>query len=348
MTPSSIHVIDSHTAGEPTRVVTAGFPDLAGANLADKLHDLKTHFDHYRAAVINEPRGSDVLVGALLCEPDNPSSSTGVIFFNNVGYLGMCGHGTIGVVKTLAHLGKLNVGQHYIDTPVGTVTVELHEDDTVSVHNVPSYRHQVDVRVDVPSYGQVTGDVAWGGNWFFLVDVDTLPFSVHIDLNQVDELAILSETIRQALREGHISGADSAEIDHIELFTHKTEIDADAQNFVLCPGAAYDRSPCGTGTSAKLACLAADGKLAEGARWRQASVIGSIFEGHYQLIRNSVDAGKIRPTIRGQAHITAVSELLLSPEDPFCWGITHTDVTSSNDATAIMRTSSDVLQETSL
>ncbi|MEM6432008.1 MAG: proline racemase family protein [Deinococcota bacterium] len=329
---SSIHVIDSHTAGEPTRVVTAGFPELTGDTLADKLDDLKTHFDHYRAAIINEPRGSDVLVGALLCDPDNPTSSAGVIFFNNVGYLGMCGHGTIGVVETLAHLGRLSVGQHHLDTPVGTVTVNLHEDGTVSVHNVPSYRRHTAVQVEVPGYGQVTGDVAWGGNWFFLVDVDSLPFQVHINLSRVDSLTSLSEAVRQALRNANITGEDNAEIDHIELCTHTTDVDADAQNFVLCPGTAYDRSPCGTGTSAKLACLAADGKLAEGVRWRQASIIGSMFEGHYELICDGGDAGKIRPTIRGRAHITAQSELRLSPEDPFCWGITDANISTGNTA----------------
>lgn len=312
-----ISVIDSHTAGEPTRVVTGGFPDLSG-RLADQLSQLKTHFDHYRAAVINEPRGSDVLVGALLCEPDNATSSAGVIFFNNVGYLGMCGHGTIGLVKTLEFIGRITPGDHRIDTPVGTVTATLHEDGSVSVRNLPSYRYRKDVHVDVPHYGLVTGDVAWGGNWFFLVDVDKRNVAPEMRREQLEPLIHFSEAIRQALVTNGITGANGAEIDHIELFTHHAT-DADSQNFVLCPGSAYDRSPCGTGTSATLACLAADGLLAAGTPWRQTSIIGSQFVGHYQL--DVSDVSRILPTITGNAFVTATAELIVSDSDPFAWGI---------------------------
>jgi len=319
-----ISVIDSHTAGEPTRVVTRGFPVLSGT-LSDKLAQLKTRFDHYRSAVINEPRGSDVLVGALLCEPDNESSSAGVIFFNNVGYLGMCGHGTIGLVKTLEFMERLAPGNHRIDTPVGTVTATLHEDGSVSVHNVPSYRYKKAVQVDVPGDGVVTGDVAWGGNWFFLVDVDDLGFAPEMTPDRLEPLTHFSERIRVALVKNGITGANDAEIDHIELFTHHANDadsqnnDADSQNFVLCPGSAYDRSPCGTGTSAKLACLAADGLLTEGALWRQNSIIGSQFVGQYQ--RDMNDKSRIHPTITGKAFVTATAELLVQEDDPFAWGI---------------------------
>lgn len=312
-----ISVIDSHTAGEPTRVVTGGFPELSGG-LPDKLEHLKNHFDHYRAAVINEPRGSDVLVGALLCEPDNADSSAGVIFFNNVGYLGMCGHGTIGLVKTLEFLQRIAPGDHRIDTPVGTVTATLHDDGQVSVRNVPSYRHAKGVRVDVPGYGVVTGDVAWGGNWFFLVDVDGLAFAPQMTQETLEPLTHFSETMRQALVKNGITGAGGADIDHIELFTHHVK-DADSQNFVLCPGGAYDRSPCGTGTSAKLACLAADGLLAENTPWQQASIIDSQFTGQYQ--RDPADPTRVHPLITGRAFITATAELIVDDRDPFAWGI---------------------------
>jgi len=332
-----ISVIDSHTAGEPTRVITSGFPELSGT-LADKLRQLKTHYDHYRTAVINEPRGSDVLVGALLCEPDNEDSSAGVIFFNNVGYLGMCGHGTIGLVKTLEFMRRITPGDHRIDTPVGTVTATLHDNAQVSVRNIASYRHAKSVQVAVPGYGVVTGDVAWGGNWFFLVDVDELAFAPELRRELLEPLTHFSEQIRVSLIKNNITGKNGAGIDHIELFTHHVNgadnngadsngadsngadnNGADSQNFVLCPGSAYDRSPCGTGTSAKLACLAADGILAEDTPWRQNSIIGSQFVGHYQ--RDAGDMHRILPTITGEAFVTATAELIVSDSDPFAWGI---------------------------
>src|SRR5215216_5221114 len=152
-----VGVIDSHTAGEPTRVVVSGGPDLGGGAVAQRLEVFREKFDRFRSAVVNEPRGSDVLVGALLVAPADPTCAAGVIFFNNVGYLGMCGHGTIGLVATLRHMGLIGRGTHRIETPVGVVAAELHENGEVSVTNVPAYRKAKGVRV-----GGVVGDVAWG------------------------------------------------------------------------------------------------------------------------------------------------------------------------------------------
>ena len=307
-----IRVIDSHTEGEPTRVIIEGGPDLGHGSLADRRERFRREFDHYRSAVVNEPRGSDPVVGALLVPPIDPSSATAVIFFNNVGYLGMCGHGTIGVAATLAHLGRLKAGIHRIETPVGVVSAELHGSGDVSVSNVPSYRLRKNVAVDVDGYGRVTGDVAWGGNWFYLVNDSR----EELDLSRVEHLTELTWTIRQSLERNHITGSDGAVIDHVELFGPPRRPDADSRNFVLCPGKAYDRSPCGTGTSAKMACLHEDGKLAEGKTWRQESIVGSLFEGHVQVVDNA-----IRPTIRGSAYINAEATLLLDDCDPFRWGI---------------------------
>jgi 4-hydroxyproline epimerase len=261
---------------------------------------------------VNEPRGSDPVVGALLLPPIDPSSAAAVIFFNNVGYLGMCGHGTIGVVATLAYLGRLKVGIHRIETPVGLVSAELHRSGDVSVSNVSSYRLKKNVAVDVDGYGRVTGDVAWGGNWFFLVNDS----SEELDLKRVEHLTALTWAIRQSLERNRITGTDGAMIDHVELFGPPRRPDADSRNFVLCPGKAYDRSPCGTGTSAKMACLYEDGKLAEGKIWRQESIVGSLFEGQVKIVDNA-----IRPTIRGSAYINAEATLLLDDCDPFRWGI---------------------------
>ncbi len=165
-----ISVIDSHTAGEPTRVVIAGGPDLGGGSMAERLAVFRDQHDDFRSAVVNEPRGSDVLVGALLCEPVDPSCAAGVIYFNNVGYLGMCGHGTIGLMATLAHLGRIHAGEHRVETPVGTVGATLSHSGEVTITNVAAYRHAKNVEIDVQGYGRMHGDVAWGGNWFFLVE----------------------------------------------------------------------------------------------------------------------------------------------------------------------------------
>jgi len=304
-----ITVVDTHTGGEPTRVVVEGGPDLGTGPLAERRARFQENFDRYRSAIANEPRGSDVMVGALLCPPVDPAAAAGVIFFNNVGCLGMCGHGTIGLIVALAHLGRIGPGEHRLETPVGVVTATLSPDGEVSVANVASYRARPAVTVDVLGHGPVTGDIAWGGNWFFLVrggDWD-------LRLANVEALTDRSWRIRQA-----VNAAGHPEVDHVELFGPPTQAGADSRNFVLCPGKAYDRSPCGTGTSAKLACLAADGKLAEGAVWVQESIIGSTFRGSYRH-----DGDRILPTITGTAHVNAETTLLLDPEDPFCWGIRH-------------------------
>lgn len=310
--PQTIRVIDSHTAGEPTRIVVDGSPDLGTGTLAERLQILKRQHDWLRTATICEPRGSDVLVGALLCQPFDPTCAVGTIFFNNVGYLGMCGHGTIGLIVTLAHLGKIVPGDHSIETPIGIVTATLHSNGTVTVKNVPSYRFNSDVLIDVPGIGNVHGDIAWGGNWFFLVE----DHGQELTRGNIDCLTEYAWKIRQALDANGIAGKNGAEIDHIELFAPSPSADADGINFVLCPGKAYDRSPCGTGTSAKMACLCADGKLKPGQVWRQRGILGTIFEGAIDIVDNQVV-----PSITGTAYITAESMLILNEADPFRTGI---------------------------
>ncbi len=302
-----IHVIDSHTAGEPTRIVVSGGPALPRGSVAQQLEALRQHHDSFRSAVVNEPRGSDVLVGALLVESSDRTCATGVIFFNNVGYLGMCGHGTIGLIATLSHLGRIRPGDHKIETPVGIVTATLREDGSVSVTNVPSYRKAKDVTVQSPEIGMITGDVAWGGNWFYLVE----KHGKRMQLADVEMLTEFSWRLRQA-----VNAQGFPEVDHIELFGPPSDARANSRNFVLCPGKAYDRSPCGTGTSAKLACLAADGKLAEGGQWVQESVIGTRFTGTYRR-----EGANIIPTITGIAFVNGEATLLLDEKDPLCWGL---------------------------
>ena len=307
-----IAILDSHTGGEPTRLVLDGGPDLGDGTITEKLKVFRTRNDRWRAAIVNEPRGSDAMVGALLCAPSDKSCDVGVIFFNNVGYIGMCGHGTIGLVASLAHLGRIRPGVVRVETPVGIVSAELLHSGDVVVANVPSYRKHKDVAVEVPELGVVLGDVAWGGNWFFLVEQHGLD----IRLSNLDSLTAYGRRVRAALASRGVSGDNGAEIDHIELFARTDPAEGDARNFVLCPGNAYDRSPCGTGTSAKLACLFEDGKLREGEEWRQQGILGSVFRGHVK-----VQDGRIFPFIRGSAHVTSEGSLLIDPNDPFGWGI---------------------------
>jgi len=280
--------------------------------LAERQERFRSQYDSFRSAVVNEPRGSDVIVGALLCEPVDRACAAGVIFFNNVGYLGMCGHGTIGLVVSLAHLGRIRPGVHRIETSVGEVSALLHESGEVTVNNIASYRSAAGVTVNVPGHGQVRGDVAWSGNWFFLVQ----DHKMELKLANVDELTHFTWAIRKALRDNRIAGDDGKEIDHIELFSPSNKTGVNSKNFVLCPGKAYDRSPCGTGTSAKLACLYLDGKLREGQVWKQESIVGSVFEGTI-----AVRDGKLYPSIKGSAFVNAESDLVLDPRDPLCMGI---------------------------
>lgn len=305
-----LNIIDSHTGGEPTRVVVGGGPELGGGTVADKLSVLRREYDPFRAAIVNEPRGSDVIVGALAVEPTDSSCVAGVIFFNNVGYLGMCGHGTIGLVATLAYLGRIGPGDHRIETPVGLVTATLHSTGDVSVANVPSWREKKGLTVQVPGIGPVTGDVAWGGNWFFLSDSN----GNQLSLANTEALTEFTWRIRQA-----VNAQGFPEVDHVELFGPPTVPGAHSRNFVQCPGKAYDRSPCGTGTSAKLACLAADGLLAEGQPYVQESIIGSTFTGRFRWLDRA--SGKVAPVITGRAFVNAEATLLLDEQDPFCWGL---------------------------
>ncbi len=307
-----IDVIDSHTEGEPTRVVVGGWPEPVGRTMLERREYMEANQDHYRSAVVREPRGHDAIVGALLTPPERSNAVAGVVFFNDVGYLGMCGHGLIGVVRTLHHLGRIAPGHIEIDTPVGPVSAELAADGAVTIRNVAARLYRKDVTVKVPELGDVTGDIAWGGNWFFLTELPQVP----LDLEHRAELLRLTTLIRDALDAQGITGSGGEWIDHVELYGPATRMDADSRNFVLCPGTAYDRSPCGTGTSAKMAALHGKGELALGERWHQESIVGSMFTGWLEAADES-----LIPHIQGAAYITGRASLVFDPQDPFRHGL---------------------------
>ena len=310
--PLAMRVVDTHTEGEPTRVIVDGWPQPTGATMAARRDDLRGRFDHLRRAVVCEPRGHDAVVGALLTSAVDPASAAGIVFFNTGTYLGMCGHGLIGVVRALEYLGGLGVGHHRFDTPVGTVSAELAADGTVTIENVPARLHARDVSVDVPGYGSIVGDVAYGGNWFFITHAEVAP----VALAHVRELTRFTQAVREALSAAGVTGTDGAEIDHVEVSAPPTRADADARNYVLCSGGDYDRSPCGTGTSATMAALHARGRLAIGERWRQESITGSLFTG---WLTQDAD-GALVPHVRGTAYVTADATLHFDPRDPFRCG----------------------------
>lgn len=298
--------IDSHTGGEPTRLVTSGLPDFGAGTVADQATVFARDFDHYRRAIVNEPRGNDVLVGAALVPASVPEADIGVIFFNNVGLLGMCGHGTIGVIASLPDLPSTV----RIETPVGLVVANRNEDNSVSITNVRSYVVAEKISVDVPDFGVVEGSVAYGGNTFLLVT--NHPWSNGISISDVRAMTHYCEAVLSSAR------AVDPTIDHVELFAPSQCTENDSRNFVLCPGGQYDRSPCGTGTSAKLAWLYANAKLKAGEPYRQESVTGSVFTGK---VEEHPDGGVV-PTITGTAFVTARGELVIDPADALGWGIT--------------------------
>lgn len=308
-------LIESHTIGEPTRIIVSGGPDLGTGPLSERARIFREQHDHIRRAICLEPRGNDAVVGGLLCEPHAPGCDFGIIFFNNATMLGMCIHGTIGLMVTLAHLGRVRPGDKCrIDTPVGVVDASLHIDGKVSVTNVPCYRSHKGVEIELAGWGKIRGDVAWGGNWFFLIDGQGPEITQH----NIPALCDFSSKVCEALKQAGITGDDGAEVDHVELFAAPADpAHSDSRNFVLCSGGAYDRSPCGTGFSAKLACLAADGKLAPGAIWKQSSILNQIFEGRYETLEN----GTILPHVTGQAWVNGETVLHFQPDDPFRFGI---------------------------
>jgi 4-hydroxyproline epimerase len=311
--PGSMEVVDSHTEGEPTRVVVSGWPPLSSTTMEGRRRELAERHGTLWRAVVLEPRGHDALVGALLTPPVTPGSSAGVVFFDNVGPLWMCGHGTIGVVRTLEHLGAIGPGPIRLDTPVGTVGAELAPDGLVTIENVPARCLARDVAVDVDGLGRVVGDVAYGGNWFFLVSGGV---AEPVRAGNLERLRAVTLAIQKALADGGVRGDGGEVVDHVILYGEPARSDADSKNYVMCPGGAYDRSPCGTGTSAKMASLHARGELPAGRRFRQESITGSLFTGWLDESH-----GELRPRIQGRAFVTGKATLLFDPRDPFRGGL---------------------------
>lgn len=308
-----MHVIDSHTGGEPTRVILDDGPDLGAGPLSKRAQILATQHKQFYHSVILEPRGQTAMVGALLVEPVDPDCVTGVIYFDSEAVLGMCGHGTIGLAVTLAHLGRIDIGTHKIETPVGVIEVCLTDQNTATVTNVESRRTDHAAQVEVDGLGTITGDVAYGGNWFYIID----PSPIAITVENIRTLTDAAIAIRTATIAQRIGGDAGQPVDHVVFQEPSPEDGIHSRNFVLCPDNAYDRSPCGTASSARLACLAADELLLPDQDIVQKSIIGSPYRLSYQTGSN----GGVIPKITGQAFVMAESTLLFHENDPFKKGI---------------------------
>jgi proline racemase len=327
-----IQAVDSHTAAEPTRVITGGLPTIRGATMAEKRDQLRQEHDSIRKSLVLEPRGHDAIVLAFLLPPTRDDADLGVVFANDAGYLGMCGHGSIGLVTTAVAMGLVPavepVTEIALDTPVGLircrVAVEAGRPKSVTITNVPSFLYRQRVIVDVHGFGKVAADVAYGGNWFAFVEADQLGLVVeksHLPVLMQAATAIREALVREGVRGIHPETGEEETVDHIKLFEALDGEHLGARSLTLCPGTAYDRSPCGTGTSAKLAVLHAKGELKQGEVFDSESVLGTKFMAR---IVGETTVGKypaIVPEITGSAWITSFATFVIDPDDPCRLGI---------------------------
>ncbi|MGI9177053.1 MAG: proline racemase family protein, partial [Pirellulales bacterium] len=309
---------DSHTIGEPTRVVVdetfAAALALGDGSVRRRRDLFRERYDHVRRALVGDPRGAVAMVGVVLVPPHDPACRLGAFYFNRVGYLDMCGHATIGLAVTLGSLGRIEPGSFRLETPAGSVGVTWHGGIDASFECVPPRRIHRGLAVDCGSGQTVTGDVATSGLWFYLCR----DHGIAVTPAEIPRLTDLAWTIRRGLEARGITGDGGEIIDHIVLLGPPSTSGNDGKAFVLCPDGAFDRSPCGTGTSALVGCLHEDGLLAEGRTWRQESVLGGIYEARVRR-----EGEILVPTVRGQAWITAESELRFAIDDPYRTGLTN-------------------------
>jgi proline racemase len=327
-----LQAVDSHTAGEPTRIVTGGLPPVAGATMAEKRAALRIRHDALRRALVHEPRGHDAIVVAYLVPPCHPDAHAGVVFCNDVGYLGMCGHGAIGVATVLVGMGMVPAQEPetrvVLDTPAGLVPCRVAVSNgrarAVTITNVPSFQFRQRAIAAVPGFGKVAADIAWGGNWFAFVEAAQL--GLHVDKAHLPQLLPAAIAVREALAANGVRGVhpESGEeqlVDHVKLFDALEGPTPGARAMTLCPGTAYDRSPCGTGTSAKLAVLHSKGELGVGEWFTSESVIGTRFRARIAATTQVGQFAAIVPEIEGAAYVTGLQTFVLDPEDPCVHGL---------------------------
>ena len=314
--PERLRVIDSHTIGEPTRVVldeslVAGL-DLGGGSVRDRRDQFRDRCDHVRSALVGDPRGTTAMVGVILVPPADPTCRFGAFYVNRVGYLDMCGHATIGLAVTLGARGIIEPGDFRLESPAGVVGVTWHGGGEAAFECVPPRRIAQNLALACDDGSQVTGDVATSGLWFYLCR----DHGILVEPTAIPALTARAWSIRRALEARGISGDGGEVIDHVVLLGPPRDPGNDGRAFVLCPDGAFDRSPCGTGTSALVGCLFEDGILTAGRTWRQESVLGGVYEAS---IRRERDI--LVPTVRGRAWLTAETTLHFAGDDPYRTGL---------------------------
>lgn len=326
----SIHAIDSHTMGEPTRIVTGGIPNIPGKTMAEKKEYLEKELDHLRTAIMHEPRGHNDMFGSIITAPINDGADFGIIFMDGGGYLNMCGHGSIGAITAAIETGMVEAVEPItkvgMDTPAGLVTAEAKVKDgkvqEVSIINVPAFLYKQDVEVEMPNVGTIKFDIAFGGSFFAIVHANQ--FGMKVEPNNANKLKELGLELRDIINEkieiahptlGHINT-----VDLVEIYDAPTHPDATYKNVVIFGQGQVDRSPCGTGTSAKLATLFAKGELKEGEDFIYESILGTLFKG--KIVGTGELAGytTITPEITGAAYITGFNHFVIDPEDPVKYG----------------------------
>lgn len=324
-----IKVIDSHTMGEPTRIIYDGFPKLKGNTMMEKKNDLMEHYDFLRTALMLEPRGHRDMFGALLTEPVHEEAHFGVIFLESNGCLNMCGHGSIGAAAMIVETGMVEVKEPYtevvLDAPSGIIRTKVHVVEgkavEVSILNVPAFLYQQNQEIDVPGWGKIPFDISFGGSFFALVDTEKIGLSLEIEnVNRITELGMaLLDRMKEEVEVKH-PYLDITTVDLVEFYGPSKNTEANMKNCVIFGNAQVDRSPCGTGTSAKIATLYTKGELKIGQEFVYESITGSLFRGE---VTKEVEVGGYKaviPQITGSAYITGINQYIIDEKDPLAYG----------------------------
>lgn len=323
----TFQTIDTHTGGEPTRTVVGGVPIIPGNTMQEKYVYMQNNNDWMRKVLSLEPRGNDVMSGAFLTPPCSPEADIGVLYFETGGWLPMCGHDTIGVATALVETGMVEVTEPItnivLDTPSGIVRVSVEVEDgyakKVTFVNAPAFVVGRDYIVNLPEFGDVKFDVAYGGNMYALLSAESMGLEIIPEKSKeiIAKGVLLRDCINEQLTIKHPFLSFIDKVTHVEFYAPSNTPGVSARNAVLVTGAAIDRSPCGTGTSAKMALLYANGELAIGEPFIHESIIGSLF--HCRILEETTIEGipSIIPEIAGQAYITGMSTFMIDPNDPY-------------------------------
>jgi len=326
----SIHAIDSHTMGESTRIIISGMPIIPGKTMAEKKEYLEKNLDYLRTAVMHEPRGHKDMFGSIITSTTSPEADLGIIFMDGGGYLNMCGHGSIGAATVAVETGMVEVHEPItnivLEAPAGLVKaqvkVEHGKAKEVSVVNVPSFLYKRDLQVEVPDIGKVTFDISFGGSFFALVKDSELKVQIEPkNANIISERAMkLRDIINKEIKVQHPTQPHIKTVDLVEVYGDPKSQDANYQNVVIFGSGQVDRSPCGTGTCAKMAALYAKGELKINEVFVYESIINTKFKGRVLEETLVGEFKAIIPEITGSAFITGFNHFVIDEDDPVKYG----------------------------